>query len=171
MPESSFLPMPLASMCVEFRKSFEKKMKRRCCSGWDAWSLDDDRGRMRGCVMCHSPHATVQQTLTTEESESVHSVHSTHVTLSTLNATAHPAARVEFAWLQTAMPTQDKVKMLLDREPPRCGTDEQLLADAPHAPHAASPVRSRVSLPPSPSGGSEALSIPSDVSRCFKRKR
>ena len=118
--------------------------------------------------MCHDPDATVEQTLRTEESESVHSVHSTHVTLSTLNATAHPAARVEFAWLQTAMPTQDKVKMLLDREPPRCGTDEQLLADAPRA---ASPARSRVSLPPSPSGGSKALSIPSDVSRCFKRKR
>ena len=115
--------------------------------------------------MCHDPDVTVEQTLRTEESESVHSVHSTHVTLSTLNATAHAAARVEFSWLQTDMPTQDKVKMLFDREASRCGTDEQL------APRATSPARSGVSLPPSPSGGSKALSIPSDVSRCFKRKR
>ena len=86
-----------------------------------------------------------------------------------MKATAHPAARVEFASLQTDMPTQDKVKMLLDREPPRCGTDEQVLTDAPRA---ASPAaRSRISLPPSPSGGSKALSFLSEESHGFKRKR
>ena len=142
-------------------------MKTRCCSGWNAWSLDDDFRMMLGCVMCHRPDATEEQTLTTE-SKSVHSVHSTHVTLSTLNATAPTAARVEFASLQTDMPTQDKVKMLLVREPQRCGTDEQVLTDAPRA---ASPARSRISLPPSPSGGSKALSLLSEESHCFKRKR
>jgi len=67
----------------------------------------------------------------TTDSESVHSAHDTHVTLSTLGATAPDGARDEFASLHTHMQTRDKVKMLLDKESPRCDTDE--LADSPRA--------------------------------------
>ena len=116
--------------------------------------------------MCHRPHATDKQIEATD-SESVHSAQSTHVTLSTLGAAAPDVARDEFALLQTHMRTRDKVKMLLNKKSMRCGTDEQSLADSLRAD---SPARS-VSLPRSPSRDSKALSLPSDVRRCYKRKR
>ena len=97
-------------------------------------------------------HADTQAT----DADSVYTTQSTHVTLSTLCATTPNAARDEFALLQTHMRTRDKVKMLLNKESIRCGTDEQSLADS----LADSPARSRVSLPPSPSGDSKALIDP-----------
>ena len=135
----------------------------RCCSGWNAWSLDDDFYMMRGCVLCHSPRGTDMPTQATD-ADSVCTTQSTHVTLSTLCATTQSAARDEFALLQTHMRTRDKVGMLLNKE---SGPDGQ----SPEPVRADSPARSFASLPPSPSRDSKAVSLPSNVSCCYKRKR
>jgi len=110
--------------------------------------------------VCHRPRVTVLPTAATD-ADSVHTAQSTHITLSTLCA-ARPDVSAEFALLQVHMRTRDKVQMLLNKS----GSDEQSSVEAKRT----DPARSLASLPPSPSRDSKALSLPSNVSVCFKRK-
>jgi hypothetical protein len=119
--------------------------------------------------MCHRPHATDIQTTATD-TDSVHSAQSTHVTLSTLGAAAPDVARDEFALLQTHMRTRDKVKMLLNKE--SMTHEMRHRRTVPGRFTACRQPRSvGFATAKSPSRDSKALSLPSDVSRCYKRKR